>query len=137
MRLYILIGVGALVAQFAWLDNQEKKNEVLETMTHWTKIEEINDSTGVVSSYDILFPRTKDGVSNKFALISEDGNTLLYRNNLTNLDLTDKYDYKESQDYKGKLQVALDEKDQEFKIYAVNDRRDFLLLSDKVTQDVL
>ena len=67
-----------------------------------------------------------------FALISEDGNTLLYRNNLTNLDLTDKYDYKESQDYKGKLQVALDEKDQEFKIYAVNDRRDFLLLSDKV-----
>ena len=86
--IYVLIGIGALVAQFTWSNNQEKEKEVLETMVHWTKIEEINDSTGVVSSYDILFPRTSEGVSSKFALVSEGGSTLLYRTSLTNLELT-------------------------------------------------
>lgn len=134
--IYIFIGLGALFAQFAWLDNQEKEKELLQTMVHWTRIEEINDSTGVVSSYDILFPRTNDGVSNKFALVSEGGNTLLYKNSLTDLDFTDRYDYKEPIEYKGKLLITLDEKDQVFKLYTTDERKDVLLLNDKVTIQV-
>lgn len=134
--IYILIGIGALVAQFTWSNNQEKEKEVLEKMVHWTKIEEINDSTGVVSSCDILFPRTSDGVSNKFALVSEGGSTLLYRTGLTNLDLTEKFDYKEPLEYKGKLRVTHDEKDQEYKVYSVDERRECLLLGEKVKLQV-
>ena len=130
--IYVLIGVGALIAQFTWSNNQEKEKEVLETMVHWAKVEEINDSTGVVSSYDILFPRTNDGVSNKFALVSEGGSTLLYRTGLTNLDLSEKYDHKEPLEYKGKLMVTLDEKDQEYKVYSVDERREHIVLSEKI-----
>ena len=124
--IYVLIGIGALVAQFTWSNNQEKEKEVLETMVHWTKIEEINDSTGVVSSYDILFPRTSEGVSSKFALVSEGGSTLLYRTSLTNLELTEIYDYKEPLEYKGKIHVTLDEKSQNLKIYSVGERKELL-----------
>ena len=62
----------------------------------------------------------------------EGGSTLLYRTSLTNLELTEIYDYKEPLEYKGKIYVTLDEKSQNLKVYSVGERKELLVLSEKI-----